>query len=757
MLRSCTRNAARSVSLRQLTRCVATKASNQKNGIDMSNYDFIKHDLRLDFGSTVKPDNSYYNSMSQYRNPDGSFIKGNNAEEARMDDLTLEGRVDKSVTRLPPAIAKVIQDNILSQNIPEKLRERVANVYQSLSKDQIVKAPETPLDCDAHIAGLFLQNYSHARQVLLELQKRVGIDKFNPQTVLDVGYGPATGMVALNEIMGDSWVPKDKDAYVVGRRNNQMKKRAKIILSRQLNENFQEEEESLDEMNEEGFEAKQAEMEEMAKQAEVEKEMEEMEKESQEMEDVEERYLGPIDASKIQVRTRLRDSLPVTKRYDLIMVNQCLLSREHVFKKDIDTNMHMLLRLLAPGGHLVLIERGNSVGFETIARARQIMIRPESFESEIGKIPRPYIKGSSIKPQKLKKEDQMISEEDREYEEELLAKLQEEESLEAAEFERELNEKYGEPTDEELKFEVEDGDEYEVLPVDSQPSTLTTESVDYHIKVLAPCPHHRKCPLQLGDPKYYKIPSHNHRLNFCSFNKVVERPGYTMELKKGKRLAVEWDRSSEDGFGLDSLSRNALKKLEGGGRPGGRNSENGSYSYLIAERSMNDEETIRKIEDARAYSNYDALMDPKDPNNWGRILDQPSRVKNNVKLNVCSPSGNVELWQVPKSLGKQAYHDARKAGMGDLWALGKKGINVKKPVSEKVIQKLDTLSKTQKKTFLKEQRKKQWKKLVGVTEETFDDDVYSLADSIATEMERLRKYKNQSKKFDVDSSQYDGK
>lgn len=62
----------------------------------------------------------------------------------------------------------------------------------------------------------------------------------------------------------------------------------------------------------------------------------------------------------------------------------------------------MILKLLSPGGHLVLVERGNALGFETIARARQIMIRPESYSTEIGKVPRPYVKGSKLKPQKLK-------------------------------------------------------------------------------------------------------------------------------------------------------------------------------------------------------------------------------------------------------------------------------------------------------------------------------------------------------------------
>ena len=32
----------------------------------------------------------------------------------------------------------------------------------------------------------------------------------NHKRILDIGYGPATGIVALNEIMGNKWVPEEK-------------------------------------------------------------------------------------------------------------------------------------------------------------------------------------------------------------------------------------------------------------------------------------------------------------------------------------------------------------------------------------------------------------------------------------------------------------------------------------------------------------------------------------------------------------------
>ncbi|KAK6463330.1 mitochondrial ribosome small subunit component [Scheffersomyces coipomensis] len=694
--------------------------------------------------------------ISPFRNPDGTFIKGNNAEEARLHDLTLEGRVDKAVTKLPEEISKVINNNILRLTVPDRLRERVALIYQSLTNGQIQKAPETSLDCDAHIGALFLQEYSHLRQVLLELQKRVGADKFNPQRVLDIGYGPATGLVALNEIMGDEWVPEVKESYIVGRSNNEMKKRAKIILSRQINENFSEPEEEVQVSEEKASEV-------------VEEAIEEQVEEQQENEEeqIEEEYVGPIKISSISIRTKLRDTLPVSKQYDLIMVNNALLTREFKFPRDIDENMSMVLKLLKPGGHLILIQRGNAVGFETIARARQIMIRPESYTSEIGKIPRPYLRGSSLKPQKkLKKEDQLINDDYIEFEKELLEKMEQDEleqmlTEQGKEFEDVLNEKFGETTEDDLKFDGEDEGEFEVIPLESESQVeedtnkLSSESMDYHIKILAPCAHHKKCPLQLGDPKYYKIPSHKHRLNFCSFNKVVERPKFTMELKRGKRLATSWDKSSEDGFGFDKMSKKSLQSLEGSGRPGGKNTENGSYSYLIAERSLNDTATIQKIENDREFNNYD-IQNKLDINNWPRIIDAPHKIKKNVQMTVCAPSGNIEVWQIPRSVGKQEYHDARKVERGDLWALDKKSVTVKSQLSDKVKDKLDVLLKTQKKTFLKEQRKQKWKRKVGKSEEDFHDELY---DSMATEIENSHQYKAQGRRanYDVDPRSFDGK
>lgn len=639
----------------------------------------------------------YETLPSPFRKEDGSFIQGKNAEEARLDPRTLRARVDSSIIALPPKVSRAIGEKILLQVAPGKLRERAAQIYQSLERDQIQKAPELGLEADAHIAALFLQNYAHARRVLLELKKRVG-PSFSPDSVLDIGYGPATGMVALNEIMGSDFAPSAKDVYVVGRLNFEMKRRAKIILATQ-----------------EGAESSET---------------------------------NAVGDS-VSIKTKLRDTLPSAKEYDLIMVHQSLLSREYNFPKDVDINLHMILRLLKPNGHLVIIERGNALGFEIVARARQVMLRPESHQDEHGRIPRPYIRGSSVKPQKIRREDQIITEEHVQYEQELLEAMElEDEAMkgEHSALEAEITEKYGEVSAEELDFEFENDEDFEILPMPTK-----SQGVNYHLSVVAPCSHHGRCPLQLGDPKFYQISNHKHRLQFCSYNQVVERPKYTMELKKGKRLATTWDKLAEDGFGAELLPKKTLLGLQGSGRPGGKNSELGNFSYLIMHRAPNDPETLAQINDDREhYSEKEEALP--------RILESPSKVKKNVKLKMCAPSGNVEEWQIPRSFGKQAYHDARKAKQGDLWALGRKGAVVKSRLSESKFDKLKKLAGTQRKFVVKEKRKRETKKIVSRAESDFEDPLAEM-EELALQLENSKKYRTAGKKakFDVDVKKYEGK
>ncbi|EDO18496.1 hypothetical protein Kpol_1032p93 [Vanderwaltozyma polyspora DSM 70294] len=534
------------------------------------------------------------NIQSIYRDDSGELKTGDNATESRLLENTLEGRAFRDQIRMNPLVEKAINKNILSLHIPNNLRRSAANYFIELHQTNLHRPTDTPMEVDAHIASIFVQNYCSIYQSLKELQKRIGIDKFNPQRVLDVGFGPATGIVALNDILGQDYRPQVKDAVILG--NIEMQKRAKIILSRQYNEIP---------LNEYRNEIKN----------------EEEEDDITEGKDL----VGEVMTKKIKIVTKLKNKIPASKQYDLIILTHQLLKNKEFFPIQIDENIEHYLNMLAPGGHLVMIERGNPLGFETIARARQVMIRPENFPDEHGKIPRPWLRGSSEKKNNKTNRD-IIIEDDVE--------------------------------DEELQFEPE-----VLRAIQNMNQKDEPKDVDYHIKIIAPCSHHRKCPLQVGKPNYYNYPEYKN-LKFCNSQKAIIRPKFSIELKRGKILAAPWQEPT-DGIGIKGEGR------PGKGRPNGRNFEVANYSYLIAERSPNDPESIKEIEELREKSKdiryHIGTLGTKET--WPRIIVAPRKNKGHVVLNMCAGSGEIEKWIIPKSFSKEIYHDARKSMKGDLWGV----------------------------------------------------------------------------------------
>ncbi|AAS51290.1 ACR064Wp [Eremothecium gossypii ATCC 10895] len=570
---------------------------------------------------------------SPFRNELGETIKGSNAQESRLAEATLAGMAPRGQIQLNPEIAKVIRKNILSLHVPSSIRSTAARHFVEIYERKIHRPAATRMEVDAHVAALFLQNYAAIYQTLSELRKRVG-PGFNPERVLDVGYGPATGIVALNDLMGPEYRPSVKEAVILS--HPDMQKRAKIILSRQLNEVPDSSAAAVEEL------------------------LETQQSEGENMDDIpeEDDLVGEVMTKKININTRLRKDVPGSQYYDLIIVTHQLLRQEERFPVQVDENLEHYLNLLAPGGHIVIVERGNPMGFEIIARARQIMLRPENYPEERGKIPRPWIRGSTTKPYNYTVVPEKHTEGSNEIEE-------------GTALLKEITEQHGEVKEADLEFEPE--------LMESLRDRSSTREADYHLKIVAPCPHHGKCPLQTGKPAYYEL-DEGASLKFCNFQQSVERPKYTIELKKGKVLATPWQ-TPTDAIGIKG------KAKAGSGRENGKNSEVVNYSYLIAERAQNDSATIAAINAQRQRSGAaeSGSTVANASETWPRVIRQPTKRKGHVMLDLCAPSGQFEKWVVSKSFDKQAYHDARKAQKGDLWALdaktkipGKGALNVAK-------------------------------------------------------------------------------
>ena len=537
------------------------------------------------------------------------------SRETRLLPETLRGRTYRPTLRLNPDVAQAINNNITALHLPNNLRRVAKNQFLALKENKLHQVPHTDLEIDSHIATFFLHDYGAIFQVLTDLKNNYGLE-FKPQNVLDVSMGPATGIIAFNDVMGPEY-RCNKDSVILS--GVDMQKRAKIMLSRQFNEV----------------------QEEFAK-AESEKSTDTGEEPQDNIEEGED-LVGEVMTKKIKIQTKLKNFLPVGKQYDLIIISHQLLQHERKFPMEVDQNIERYLKLLAPGGRIVVVERGTPLGFETVARARQIMIRPERFPDEFGKIPRPWIAGSSMQK---------------------------------------------------VPSTSEDGTDSAEAPQQNE--------CDYHLRIIAPCSHHRTCPLQTMNPNFFSL-KEGKKLKFCSFEKAIMRPKFSLELKKGKLLANKWDEND-----VETTDRKQNMKLAGSGRRNGNDYEIIHFSYLVAERSMNDTQTISEINEARNNNAKEAdkygvgSLGDNTPLTWPRIINHPTKRKGHIILDVCGSSGKIEKWIIPKSFSKEIYHDAKKVYKGDLWGLEAK---TKIPSLAKInIEKFKKLEKKRAKIARKEKR-----------------------------------------------------
>jgi ribosomal protein RSM22 (predicted rRNA methylase) len=169
--------------------------------------------------------------------------------------------------------------------------------------------------------------------------------------------------------------------------------------------------------------------------------------------------------------------------------------------------------------------------------------------------------------------------------------------------------------------------------------------------IIAPCTNHSKCPM-------YPIPGlSTGRKDFCHFGQRFIRPTYLQRLLGAKI----------------------------------RNHEDVKYSYVAVRRGVDarkatnslmqgEEATLQSFEgyeehdlpDAETEMSVEASDIKFHPLSLPRSILPPLKRRGHVTLDLCTPSGKLERWTVPKSFSRTAYRDARKSKWGDLWALGAK-------------------------------------------------------------------------------------
>lgn len=183
-------------------------------------------------------------------------------------------------------------------------------------------------------------------------------------------------------------------------------------------------------------------------------------------------------------------------------------------------------------------------------------------------------------------------------------------------------------------------------------------------RIVAPCTTHSACPL-------YRIPGVSRgRKDHCHFTQRYTRPPFY------QRLLGARDRNHED-------VRFSYLAVQRGGEASAMAAAEGwaaaTEAQLAARAGQGygdaDGEILPPAPDTTTNTHISASADsdaPPNPLTLPRTLLPPLKRRGHVVLDVCTPAGAVERWTIPKSWGRQAYRDARKARWGDLWALGAK-------------------------------------------------------------------------------------
>jgi ribosomal protein RSM22 (predicted rRNA methylase) len=173
--------------------------------------------------------------------------------------------------------------------------------------------------------------------------------------------------------------------------------------------------------------------------------------------------------------------------------------------------------------------------------------------------------------------------------------------------------------------------------------------------IIAPCTNHGKCPM-------YHISGHaKGRSDYCHFEQRYIRPPFLQRIIGAK------DRNHEDvEFSYVAVQRGVDMRQTDSITQGKAATDAAFEGYEYDDEAL--------TEDAETATPAAETPDtpPFNPLSLPRTVLAPMKRRGHVIFDLCTPEGKIERWTVPRSYSRQAYHDARKARWGDLWALGAK-------------------------------------------------------------------------------------
>lgn len=232
-----------------------------------------------------------------------------------------------------------------------------------------------------------------------------------------------------------------------------------------------------------------------------------------------------------------------------------------------------------------------------------------------------------------------------------------------------------------------DVDEPSAIEWEDAPEPLTKKKETGMI--IAPCTNHSGCPM------YTRQGIEKGRKDYCHFEQRYIRPGFLQNIlgAKGKNFEdVKFSYLSiMRGRDLREADEDADSEIEREPVVQGKLATDHAFegyedltennaALLAREAHGTTPDAMPSAEDffedaaPGAPEDAAASADGLPPHSLSlpRAILPPIKRRGHVILDLCTPSGTLERWTVPKSFGKQAYRDARKSSWGDLWALGAK-------------------------------------------------------------------------------------
>jgi ribosomal protein RSM22 (predicted rRNA methylase) len=201
---------------------------------------------------------------------------------------------------------------------------------------------------------------------------------------------------------------------------------------------------------------------------------------------------------------------------------------------------------------------------------------------------------------------------------------------------------------------------HNATPLDSPVTEPFTEKETGMI--IAPCTNHTSCPM-------YKTEGFSPgRKDFCHFSQRFTRPPFLQRLLGAKQRNHEDVKFSYLAVrrGIDTRASDTNQAIAHG-EAATEVAFKGFETPFTAEDGLDavygrDTADVESVDSDAAFS----------PLALPRAILPPIKRRGHVTLDLCTPSGTIERWTVPKSFSNQAYRDARKSKHGDLWALGAK-------------------------------------------------------------------------------------